>query len=178
VTHPNSTDASCRAAELTDLFHEASASGETLVLGDFNLDPFRERDASVDVWDAHVGDDRPFRLLSGPVEHDPPHFTLLPFESAQLDPTGSLPVNVELGDRLGARTIDHVIATGGLGGVCTTLGEASGTQRLEGPEGGLDHRALDCEVTFAPSGSDVPGRARARDRSPLDVGARGLQRRG
>jgi hypothetical protein len=170
VTHPDSTDEDCRAGQVADLFAAVEATDrETLVLGDFNLDPFRERDASVEVWEAHVGDDRPLRLLSGPVEHDPPYFTLLPFESAQLDPTGSLPVNVELRDLALARTIDHVVATTGLSGTCTTLGEAPGTARLEGPEGGLDHRALDCEVTVAGAEAGAPP-DRAEDRRP-DPGA-------
>jgi hypothetical protein len=129
-----------------------------LLLGDFNLDPFRERDASVDVWDDHIGERRRLRLLSGPSEHDPPYFTLFPFESAQVDPTGSLPINVELGDLAGARTIDHIVASPGLTGTCTTLGEAPGTERLEGPRGGLDHRALRCEVASTPDA--VPSRPR------------------
>jgi hypothetical protein len=167
VTHPDSTDETCRADQVADLFAAVEATDrEALVLGDFNLDPFREQDASVDIWDAHVGDDRPLRLLSGPVEHEPPYFTLLPFESAQLDPTGSLPVNVELRDLALARTIDHVVATTGLSGACTTLGEAPGTERLEGPEGGLDHRALDCEVTVATEATVPPDEAGGRRPEP------------
>jgi hypothetical protein len=59
-----------------------------------------------------------------------------------------LPANIELRDLAIARTIDHALATSGLGGTCATLGEAPGTERLEGPEGGLDHRALDCDVVL------------------------------
>jgi hypothetical protein len=158
VAHPNSSDVGCRAQELRDLFAALPDDREVLLLGDFNLDPFRERDASVDVWDEHVGEGHRLRLLSGPSEHDPPYFTLFPFESAQVDPTGSLPVNVELGDLAGARTIDHVVASAGLTGACTTLGEAPGSERLEGPRGGLDHRAVRCEV--APATPPVPPRPR------------------
>jgi hypothetical protein len=158
VAHPNSSDVGCRAQELRDLFAALPDDREVLLLGDFNLDPFRERDASVDVWDDHIGERRRLRLLSGPSEHDPPYYTLFPFESAQVDPTGSLPINVELGDLAGARTIDHIVASPGLTGTCTTLGEAPGTERLEGPRGGLDHRALRCEVASTPD--VVPSRPR------------------
>jgi hypothetical protein len=164
VTHPDSTDEGCRAEQVADLFDALGATAHgALVLGDFNLDPFRERDASVDVWEEHVGEDRSFRLLSGPVEHDPPFFTLLPFESAQLDPTGSVPANIELRDLAMARTIDHALATPDLTGACTTLGEAPGTDRLEGPEGGLDHRALRCEVTLRASGDAGEGARESDD---------------
>ena len=146
VAHPNSTDTDCRTQELIDLFEAIPADGEALLLADANVDPYREQDASTEVWDAHVGDGRPLSLISGIVEHDPPHYTLLPFESAQVDPTGQVPVNVELRDAVLARTIDHALVTDGLDGRCTTLGEAPGTERLEGERGGLDHRALDCEV--------------------------------
>jgi hypothetical protein len=146
VAHPNSTDTDCRTQELTDLFEAIPADGEALLLADANVDPYREQDASTQVWDAHVGEGRPLSLISGIVEHDPPHYTLLPFESAQIDPTGQVPVNVELRDAVMARTIDHALVTDGLDGHCTTLGEAPGTERLEGERGGLDHRALDCEV--------------------------------
>jgi hypothetical protein len=80
-----------------------------------------------------------------------------------------LPLNVELRDLALARTIDHVVATTGLSGTCTTLGEAPGTARLEGPEGGLDHRALHCEVTVAGAEAGAPP-DRAEDRRP-DPGA-------
>jgi hypothetical protein len=147
VSHPNSTDTGCRSQELTDLFEAVDAAGRTLLLADANLDPYRESDSSTEVWDRHVGEGRTFSLISGIAEHDPPHITLRPMESAQLDATGRLPGNVELGDADPfARTIDHALVTDGLDGRCTTLGEAHGTERLEGARGGLDHRALSCEV--------------------------------
>jgi hypothetical protein len=147
VSHPNSTDTGCRTQELTDLFEAVEAAGETLLLADANLDPYRESDASTEVWDRHVGAERTLSLISGIAEHDPPHITLRPMETAQLDATGQLPVNVELDEADPfARTIDHALVTDGLDGRCTTLGEAPGTDRLEGERGGLDHRALECEV--------------------------------
>jgi hypothetical protein len=156
VAHPDSMDVDCRSAALKDMFERVDEDREVLLLGDFNMDPYREDDASVEEWDRHVGEGRRFTYLSGIAEHDPPHYTLLPFESAQLDPTGSVPVNVELRDLAMARTIDHAAATEGLSGGCVTLGEAPGTERLEGPEGGLDHRALDCTVAFAAVAIDGP----------------------
>jgi hypothetical protein len=171
VTHPDSTDETCRADQVSDLFAAVDASPhETIVLGDFNLDPYRESDDSVDVWDAHVGDERQLQLLSGPAEHDPPYFTLLPFESAQLDPTGSLPANLELRDLALARTVDHVVATRGLDGGCTTLGEAPGTGRLEGMEGGLDHRAIVCEVILPAADPASAGRGPGRASVPAAAG--------
>jgi hypothetical protein len=153
VSHPNSTDTGCRAQELTDLFDAVDEAGETLLLADANLDPYRESDASVEVWDRHVGEGRMLSPISGIAEHDPPHITLRPMESAQLDATGQLPANIELGDADPfSRTIDHAVVTDGIDGRCTTLGEAPGTDRLEGARGGLDHRALECEVRLGAGG--------------------------
>lgn len=160
VGHPDSSDVGCRTAAVEQLFgaFAPAARGDRagLVLGDLNLEPYRESDASVDAWDDATGTDGPLRPRSGLAEADPPRFTLRPFESAQLDPTGALPGNVELGD-VGARTLDHVLTTDELDGTCLTLGEAPGTERLEGPAGGLDHRAIACELSLVAAPPTAPG---------------------
>lgn len=154
VSHANARDVACRNEELTTLFEQADRDDrESLVLTDANLDPYRQPEEAAVAWDRFVGEDRPFTLLSGAAEHDPPHFTIRPQETAQLDPTGRLPLNLSLDVvRPYGATIDHVLVSDGLGGACTTLGEAPGSERLEGPRGGLDHRALDCEVTGVGAG--------------------------
>lgn len=149
AAHPDSQDAECRAVTLTHAFDALPLGVEVIVAGDLNLDPYRQDDASTAVWHQHVGANRRFAYLSGIAEHDPPYFTLVPMHSSALDPSGALPVAVELADdRLLSQTLDHVVATRGIGGRCVTLGEASGSQRLDGG-GGTDHRALWCSVQFA-----------------------------
>lgn len=170
VGHPDSMEVDCRAdsvAQLFDAFADDVRSERTgLILGDLNLDPYRERDASVELWDAATADDGPLRIRSGIAEHDPPLFTLLPLESAQLDPTGSLPATIETGDLLLARTIDHVLTTRELDGDCVTLGEAEDTERIEGPAGGLDHRAVACELRTVPQLGPPPS---VDDHGPPDA---------
>lgn len=135
--HPIATVEDCRAGEALRMFEGyddvpplADANLPTLVMGDMNLDPFRDLPESPDikVWQAHVGEGHDFYYLSGIAETDPPH--------------------ISAG---GGKTLDHVI-TNFANGKCQTLGEAEGTERLDGvpaeqyvPEAN-DHRAILCEL--------------------------------
>ena len=136
VAHPSSTDIECRAQQLKDFFASLPAAGPALLLGDFNLDPFREDDESVREWDRWVPSH--FRLASGD------EFTSRPCGSSQLDPTGlekDGPAQPCTGP-LAERTIDHVLVRG-LSGRCDV-------QRVDGG-GGMDHRAQVCGIEVGPS---------------------------
>ena len=130
VAHPSSTDVECRTEQLRDFFESALPdAGPALVMGDFNLDPFRESDASVAYWKTQVPGR--FRYASGE------DFTLLPGPS-QGDPTGeTLDNGQSAGPPLGERTIDHVVVRG-LSGTCRV-------ERVDGG-GGMDHRAQVCRI--------------------------------
>lgn len=186
VAHPDSTDAGCRAEQLRDLFDAGLPDrGPALVLGDLNVDFYREDDASVEVMRSVVPSR--FTALSGD------ELTSFPGAPSQLDPTGqTLDGDVHLpAGPLGPRAIDHVLARG-LSGTCDV-------QRVDGG-GGMDHRAQVCEVgiprtvaprlrverdrcrltvRFAPSRSDLRavrlragGRVRVDRRAPFTVRAR------
>ena len=126
--HPHSTDTACRADQLRDLFERAlPARGPALVLGDFNLDPYREDNASVRYWKTQVPGR--FRYAST----DAITFALGP---SQLDPTGrALDTGADLVSR---RTLDHVLLRGDLTGRCDP-------RRIDGG-GGMDHRAQVCRI--------------------------------
>ncbi len=133
--HPPSgpTAASCRSDQVLALFEGSPAIPALLELyipglaaGDFNLDPFSDSDESVETWNHFVGDGRRFHYHSGPAEHVPPYDT-------------SFSV-------LGNAVYDHVVSDFA-DGVCQTLGQAPGTERLDGGSG-CDHAALWCTLTF------------------------------
>jgi hypothetical protein len=154
VAHPSSTDAPCRARQLDDLFSSLPARAPAILIGDWNLDPFREDDPSVGEWRRWVPSR--FRLLSGP------ELTSFPCTSSQIDPTGRTldgPVSLCTGP-LASRTIDHVLARGLTGGC--------GVQRVDGG-GGMDHRAQVCSVT---AGAAVTPAVRLRRRKRCKVEAR------
>ncbi|HOY64262.1 MAG TPA: hypothetical protein PLK80_06720 [bacterium] len=136
--HPSAADAGCRAEELRRLFEGyegfpalAVADRPAIIMGDMNMDPFQGDAAKDDVavWRKHVGDGKEYYYLSGPAENDPPFRTCSGF------------------------TLDHVI-TNAARGSCVTLGQAPGTERLDGhPKGAPiqeapDHFALLCEITL------------------------------
>lgn len=136
--HPQAQGNACRGAHVRALFEGAegappvaSTEPKLIIMGDMNLDPYREvKDESIDVWNDHVGEGKDFYYLSGPAEHDPPHKTCA------------------------GRLLDHVV-TNFAEGQCKTLGEAPGTERLDGvktkkmvPESN-DHRAILCEIEIA-----------------------------
>lgn len=132
VAHPDSTDAPCRAAQLRDLFTAGlPAAGPALVLGDLNVDFYREDDESAVVMREIV----PSRFAALSTDE----LTSFPGAPSQLDATGeTLDNGVSLpAGPLGPRTLDHVLARG-LGGSCDV-------QRVDGG-GGMDHRAQVCSV--------------------------------
>jgi endonuclease/exonuclease/phosphatase family metal-dependent hydrolase len=124
--HPDSIKRRCRTLELEQAF--ALATGpKNLMLGDWNTDPYRGRGEDVEVWKREVAK-RPFTVHSGLMEHDPPYWTdLVPWPWPD-------------------KTLDHVLSDFARG-VCTTLGVAPGTRRLD-HDGDLDHRGLLCELTM------------------------------
>jgi hypothetical protein len=97
-------------------------------MGDFNLDPWREEDASIRYWRQQVGkaSESGYIYHSGVAERNPPYPTLrYPFFT---------------------RTYDHV-ASNFLSGVTQVLGESPGTSRLDGGWG-MDHRAIYGQLSF------------------------------
>ena len=128
--HPPSGKAvDCRRGALVQVFEGSSALARgprSLLAGDFNLDPFTGDDASERYLRDWVGDGKKFRFHSGTAEQSPP------LKSAFYP--------------IGNHTYDHVISNFA-SGTCTTLGEATGTVRLDGGSG-TDHRALLCQLTL------------------------------
>jgi len=144
--HPAASGEECRAEEVRRVFEGygdvpplALRDRQTIVMGDLNLDPFRDGSDSPDImaWNSHVGEGKEYYYVSGPAEEDPP-----------------LPTNA-------GRTIDHVV-TNFASGLCATLGEAPGTVRLDGidtPRAVMeanDHRALLCDLVFPISTPELP----------------------
>ena len=126
VGHPPSgTARACRASQIRATFTDlVPGDGPVVVAGDLNLDPYRQDDESVLAFREFVGDARPFKLLSGLAEASPPLFTSFAIT--------------------GNQTYDHVLSNR-MQGTCKTLGEAPGTQRLDG-DSGCDHRAEACAL--------------------------------
>lgn len=142
--HPDSGNDECRTHSLDSLL-DLSDGFDSLLIGDFNLDPFREESASVSRWNESVGTDRRFTL------HTTDAFSSIPAEESQLDPTGEVttPVTAPLppGSPLSPRTLDHV-ASDFLEGTC-------GVVRVDGG-GGMDHRAQDCRLTQRAQSVEAP----------------------
>jgi len=131
--HSNSRSIICRKKAFRRIFETVDgkpplASEErNLILGDMNVDPFCSDDASARLWIQYVGgvnEGKPYHYHSGPAEHIPPY-----------------PTYPALG-----RVLDHVISNFAEG-ICLTLGESPGTERLDGGSG-MDHRALLCDLTI------------------------------
>ncbi len=191
VAHPDSGDDPCRAAQLRDLFDDGLPdAGPALVLGDLNVDFYREDSESAAVMQAIV----PARFAALSTDE----LSSFPGAPSQLDPTGeTLDNDVALpAGPLGPRALDHVLARG-LTGSCDV-------QRVDGG-GGMDHRAQVCKVqipaavapkprvrrlshcrlrvTFSPHRDDIRGvrmgiekRSRLDRRAPFTVRARGTRR--
>ena len=134
--HPQSTNARCRSRMIARAFDSAAPSpliqqNHVLLLGDFNLDPWRDDDESVHKWKGFFEKgwaNRSFRYHSGIVERDPPYFTSFLFFKK--------------------RTVDFVVSNFATG-ICHVLGESPGTKRLDGGRG-TDHRALFGILEMAP----------------------------
>jgi hypothetical protein len=126
--HPESRSAACRLASIRQIFENTGQPDslvreeQVLLLGDFNMDPWREDDVSSRYWRNAVGSavGSEYTYHSGIAEKDPPYPTLryLLYE----------------------RTYDHVVSNF-LNGTTRVLGESSGTARLDGGRG-MDHRAV------------------------------------
>lgn len=133
VAHPSSSDVPCRADQVRDLFADGlPRAGAAIVTGDFNLDPYREDDASVQAFKEGT---RAFRLASTDA------FTSFPAGPSQLDPSGRTLDNGTALDPpgpFGQRSIDHVLVRGGVRGACEV-------RRVDGG-GGMDHRAQVCRL--------------------------------
>lgn len=133
VAHPDSMKVPCRAAQLRDLFGTFSKKqkGAVLALGDYNLDPYREHDASVDVFDAarkRLG----LRLASGRAISVQPGSSMSDVTGTKLDDA-----KLTFPKPFGGRTIDHVLVRG-FAGSCKV-------RRIDGG-GGMDHRAQVCKL--------------------------------
>lgn len=141
--HPAAGSEACRTETVLRMFQGydeipplALKDVPTIIMGDMNIDPFRDSDDSPDIsaWKKFVGEGQSFYYLSGPAENDPPY------------PTAA------------GRTIDHVVTNFAVGS-CVTLGEAPDTVRLDGVDAGQtvpeanDHKALFCSTAFP---IDVP----------------------
>lgn len=146
VAHPQSgtttTKQSARAKQIEQIFAEwvpQNPTKKTLILGDMNLDPYRNfQDESVQTWNRYVDNydsqgkptnARDFHYHSGIVERaSDPFYT-----------SHSNPLAFVAGER--NQTIDHVISNFA-NGSCVTL---RGSRNLDGGSG-MDHDALECEI--------------------------------
>jgi hypothetical protein len=122
--HAENRDPACRLAAIRQIFEGDRLVREphVLLVGDYNMDPWREDDVSTHYWRGQVGTDSSHAFIyhSGIAEKQPPYPTLrYPFLN---------------------RTYDHVVSNF-LTGVCRVLGESPGTNRLDGGRG-CDHRAI------------------------------------
>ena len=132
--HPESRSAKCRNASLLQIFTDIGdgvglvREEHALIVGDLNMDPWRDDDLSVQTWNSYVGapEKYPYYYHSGIAEYAPPYFTLE-------YPTFS-------------RTYDHVVSNF-LEGTTLVLGESPGTSRLDWGSG-MDHRALYGTLVF------------------------------
>jgi endonuclease/exonuclease/phosphatase family metal-dependent hydrolase len=128
--HPQSTNANCRSRMISALFDTKVIQEENvLLMGDFNLDPWRDKDESVQSWQKFfVGGwrNKSFKYHSGIVERDPPYLTSFLFYKK--------------------RTPDFV-GSNFAKGVLSVLGMTPGTARLDGGKG-TDHRAIFGTLTY------------------------------
>lgn len=128
--HAENRSPACRLASIRQIFESDSLvqEGKALIMGDFNLDPWREDDESSRYWRQQVGENGSSNYVyhSGIAECQPPYPTLrYPFFT---------------------RTYDHVVSNFLLG-VTQVLGESPGTSRLDGGRG-MDHKAVYGRLAF------------------------------
>jgi hypothetical protein len=162
TAHPDSgpTRAGCRAEKLQRLLEALGGRTPplpTVLSGDFNLDPYSGSDASTELWDRYVSLDgpTPYRYRSGIAEADPPPVTSNICGLSALDPTGQVLDGVQPPTPPCASVLDHVATTPDVTGACATLGEAPGTERLDGG-GGTDHRAILCDLAVTATSDGEP----------------------
>ena len=126
--HPESRSAACRLVSIRQIFENTGQPNslvreeQVLLLGDFNMDPWREDDVSSRYWRKMVGRSAgsEYAYHSGIAEQQPPYPTLRYLSYV--------------------RTYDHVVSNF-LNGTTQVLGESPGTARLDGGKG-MDHRAV------------------------------------
>ncbi len=128
--HPESRSAACRRDSLRQVLEPGGLvqQDDVLLVGDLNMDPWREDDVSTRYWNAKIGvsGSTAYVYHSGIAEHQPPYPTLRYV--------------------FFRRTYDHVVSTF-LQGVVWVLGESPGTTRLDGGQG-MDHRAVYGRLAF------------------------------
>jgi len=125
--HPDSISKRCRAQEVEDAF-KAVVPGQTMMAGDWNLDPYRGKDESVKAWKQNLAR-KNFHYLSGPFGNSSGYYT-------DFLPLIDIPF----------KALDHVVSDFAKGS-CQTLGVSPGTKRLDG-RFDLDHRAILCKLEF------------------------------
>ncbi|NIS79369.1 MAG: hypothetical protein GTO14_03905 [Anaerolineales bacterium] len=134
--HPQNITASCRSQLLRKAFLEEVPEvaiiqeAKVLLIGDFNLDPWRDNDESFIVWQQifQAGwDGQPYQYHSGIAEKDPPYYTF---------------------KFVIKKTLDFAVSNFATGQIIV-LGESPGTMRLDGGSGN-DHRALFGFLEFPP----------------------------
>ncbi|MDD2921563.1 MAG: hypothetical protein PHQ36_04685 [Anaerolineales bacterium] len=127
--HPQSTSSICRAKMISEALYGSKNSisiikeKKLILLGDFNMDPWRDKDKSAEVWRKFIEDgwqDSKFEYHSGEIEKKPPYFTSSLFYKK--------------------RTLDFIVSNFATG-KCLILGESPNTLRLDGGKG-TDHRAV------------------------------------
>jgi len=126
--HPQSWSASCRANMLLRAFNGDTEdppiiqNDKVLILGDFNLDPWRSNDESVNAWQSIFEKgwaSRDYRYHSAIAETNPPYYTWRFILQGTYD----------------------LVASNFASGICHVMGETPGTTRLDGGSGN-DHRAV------------------------------------
>jgi len=125
------TNQDCRKAQFQQVFEDrgdgkpAAFCAHNIVAGDMNIDPFlMQYDVSVDYWNQHVGEGRPFHYLSSSSQEGPDTH---PWSFMKLD---------------------HVVSDS-LQGSCVVLGVTEGTAApLSEGSTYFDHRPVLCTVTL------------------------------
>jgi len=134
--HPESKGAACRLFSIRQIFESSGRpnslvqQGKALLMGDFNMDPWRKNDVSARYWNEQVGESGASGHIyhSEIAEHQPPYPTT---RYSQFE-----------------RTYDHIVSNF-LTGTTQVLGESPGTTRLDGGRG-MDHRAVYGRLSFPP----------------------------
>ena len=101
-----------------------------LIMGDFNMDPWRSKDKSSKTWNTILKQGqagKPYHYHSGIAEIEPPRYTWV---------------------YIIHRTFD-IVASNFAKGTCIVLGQTPGTYRMDGGSGN-DHRAVFGVLEFAP----------------------------
>lgn len=132
--HPESRGAACRLHSIRQIFEDQGSPDslvqepKVLIMGDLNLDPWKENDVSTVYWNEQVGspETHTFYYHSGIAERVPPY--------------PSIRFSVF------RRTYDHVVSNF-LRGTTTTLVATPGTSRLDGGSG-MDHLGIYGELFF------------------------------